>query len=681
MGPNRQDISKFINEILHPEFVHHHPDDLLEVAWSGQDSGAVNRAELFSVFEPEKIIDFIIEKNERTGTNVYVGPVLRRGNTFPGGRAKDDDTTVSRVLFADLDSDDAMVSAREFFKVHKIKPSFFVRTGTIPEDRAHAYFVVPEGVSAEEFTALQKAIIASFPGSDEAIHNKSRIMRVAGTVSYPSARKVSRGYKEELTSFHKPDPSPTYTISQINHYFKPPATTAQIASLSLDIQQGRTDDELMRLIDGVSAGNWHHPMLRAVATMVGRGYSDDMIYRLVAHKCEAGYGDPDVKVMIDGARSNGWGEKRLGMNAIAPADTQNTPILPHKLILTAEEFLSDYTPPNWVLEGVFQGGYLYTITARTGVGKTAVAMSLANAVSIGAEKWAGRDVRKGRVLYLAGENPDDLRLRYMGISRDNEGKADIHFISGVHSIAGMYRQVKEEADRIGPFDLVIIDTGPAYFSVLPDADMNNNAQALAFARSMRDMANLKGRPAIIALTHPPKGAHDDNLIPYGAGALVNEVDGNLALVGDGQVARMSAFHKFRGKDFPALVFQLSTVEVNCDKTGEQMETIIARPVSDAQATNVQIESNQIDDVVLNSIGGLSKAERPYSVAQIMRRANIRDARGEYDHGAAARSVERLLRDKLLVQWRGQYQLTTRGRSEIKGDDDGDEESFSLGLEN
>jgi hypothetical protein len=44
-------------------------------------------------------------------------------------------------------------------------------------------------------------------------------------------------------------------------------------------------------------------MLSATASMVGRGWTDDRIYKLCAPYCWEGEGDPDVEVMVEGARA------------------------------------------------------------------------------------------------------------------------------------------------------------------------------------------------------------------------------------------------------------------------------------------------------------------------------------------------------------------------------------------
>ena len=49
-----------------------------------------------------------------------------------------------------------------------------------------------------DWRQIQKNLIG-WLGTDKGIHNPSRIMRIAGTVSYPDRAKQLRGYQVELT--------------------------------------------------------------------------------------------------------------------------------------------------------------------------------------------------------------------------------------------------------------------------------------------------------------------------------------------------------------------------------------------------------------------------------------------------------------------------------------------------
>jgi hypothetical protein len=51
-----------------------------------------------------------------------------------------------------------------------------------------------------------------------------------------------------------------------------------------------------------------------------------------------------------------------------------------------------------------------------GTGKTAIMLRLAAHVVLG-RPLGGRSVDKGKVLYFAGENPDDIRMRWIAMSQ------------------------------------------------------------------------------------------------------------------------------------------------------------------------------------------------------------------------------------------------------------------------
>jgi hypothetical protein len=88
-------------------------------------------------------------------------------------------------------------------------------------------------------------------------------------------------------------------------------------------------------------------------------------------------------------------------------DAPIVPITSKNLILSSAEFVAGFIPPDYLLDGILLCGFVYSFTAPTGHGKTAIALSLSVAVALG-QDFAGRNVTKGRVLYFAGENPTDV---------------------------------------------------------------------------------------------------------------------------------------------------------------------------------------------------------------------------------------------------------------------------------
>src|SRR5580704_1776861 len=104
--------------------------------------------------------------------------------------------------------------------------------------------------------------------------------------------------------------------------------------------------------------------------------------------------------------------------------------------------------------------------------------------------------------------------------------------------------------------LVIVDTLAAFFD---GQDFNDAKQAGDFMRRLRPATQIKGLPVVVVAAHPVKNAAEDNLVPYGSGAILNEVDGNLTLSKvDGGLVRLHWHGKLRGLEFAPLPFRIET---------------------------------------------------------------------------------------------------------------------------
>jgi hypothetical protein len=133
--------------------------------------------------------------------------------------------------------------------------------------------------------------------------------------------------------------------------------------------------------------------------------------------------------------------------------------------------------------------------------------------------------------------------------------------------AEMVESLKLEQQADGAFKLIVIDTLASFF---PGDNSNDNAQVMAFLRGVRPLTGLDGNPTVVIAAHPVKNAADDNLVPYGGGAILNEVDGNLTMVKMSSTRTMLHWQgKIRGIEFDPLQFELReiTCAAVCDKNG------------------------------------------------------------------------------------------------------------------
>lgn len=121
-------------------------------------------------------------------------------------------------------------------------------------------------------------------------------------------------------------------------------------------------------------------------------------------------------------------------------------------ILSKRQFVGGFTPPDYLIDGALQKRFFYTLTGQTGHAKTAIALHIAQLVSsCAADAMLGSHaVSKGRVIYMVGENPDDLRMRVIGadsLRTDHPEKDQIVFVPGTFAIPDMQATIAAEARR------------------------------------------------------------------------------------------------------------------------------------------------------------------------------------------------------------------------------------------
>lgn len=250
---------------------------------------------------------------------------------------------------------------------------------------------------------------------------------------------------------------------------------------------------------------------------------------------------------------------------------------------TVASFAAEFEPPAYLIEPIVRSGSIYTLTAKTGVGKTAWLSATALAVATGRPEILGAEVDRARVVYLCFENPDDLRMRLLVAAFHLA--IDLTELGEWLIILDARRKPEEISAELarqtasGPFGLVIVDTFAAAFD---GKDINDNVASGEFLRRLRPLTRLPGMPAVIVATHPVKNAQEDNLVPYGGGAILNECDGNLTLSRSGNIVTLHWQGKLRGLDFKARHFRFETAsspEV-LDAKQRQIELMLMRPSSE-----------------------------------------------------------------------------------------------------
>lgn len=318
------------------------------------------------------------------------------------------------------------------------------------------------------------------------------------------------------------------------------------------------------------------------------------------------------------------------------------------LLVSSKDFTGCFTPPDYLIDGLAQRRFIYSLTGNTGTGKTAIALRIAAHVALG-EPIGDHEVEKGRVLYFAGENPDDLRMRWIALSEQmpfDRKAIDVHFIVGAEiEISKIRGRIDEEVEALGGVALVIVDTSAAYFNCDDCKDENDNVQARNHAAMFRSLTLLNDGPTVLVLAHPPKNAKHDNLLPRGGGAFLNEVDGNFTVrKGDG-LTEVHWQGKFRGPEFDPIWFELPTVGAIDlkDSKGRAIRTVIALPVSDED--RAAIEATQDQDA--EAIRALMASTPNLSLMDMARALRWTNAKDQPDKRRIQKGMDRLKRGGLV----------------------------------
>ncbi len=336
---------------------------------------------------------------------------------------------------------------------------------------------------------------------------------------------------------------------------------------------------------------------------------------------------------------------------------------PKPQLLMKAEFVAGFVPPDYLVDQILQRRFVYALTARTGHGKTALALLIARLVSGSDARpmFGSHEVDKGTVVYFAGENPDDVRIR--AIVDDKLARRDPHddriaFIPGTFNLAAMFEACKAGADRLGgKLDLIIVDTSAAYFT---GDDENSSAQMGPHARDLRRLTELPGGPCVLVLCHPAKHVDDARqLLPRGSGAFVAEIDGNLTLWKTDDTVELSHTDKLRGPGFEPMTFRLERIQCPAviDSKGRELRTVRAVAMTDHDHELLNKSARADEDALL-----VAMIEPGRSIAQLAVACGWVTGDGQPHKSKTQRRLVALEKASLVRKNRGVWELSDKGKT-------------------
>jgi AAA domain len=400
--PNRADIERHLNALFSPLFVHPYPEAWIEIAWGNPaNGGRLNQAKHFSVFDLPAAAEFA-EAKSMAGDNVYVGVALRRGETAgrSNGRASGGNTLTASHAWAEFDHEGDAARIDAVLRDKSLLTAFTITTGRTPHQRAHLYFKLADRATVGELKDANTAL-KTLLGSDD-VQNPDRVMRLAGTINYPTPKKAERGYVPELVTLDIRKNAAAYTVEQLTSLADQASRGTEFNSRS-----GRSDNELEALLEAsLQPGYWHNCVRDAIATMIGRGWCDDAIRFACTRYCRDGYGDADLDDLIEGARKK-WAKP----NPEPSPASQQTPSTGIKL--DYYESFDTAVSKNWIVKGVIAKGETSSWIGPPGAAKSALLIDLIIGATSSAD-WRGyRSKEPVGVVYFALERGQLVKRRLM----------------------------------------------------------------------------------------------------------------------------------------------------------------------------------------------------------------------------------------------------------------------------
>lgn len=530
----------------------------------------------------QDLADHAVEMN-KYGLNCYIVVNPVRAGT-PNRSATDADIIASHYFWADGDDEEAANSIRNFAGP---RWTMAVTTGRIPSPRPHIYWRTAEWVfNLAAWTGIQKAIAGRL-STDPTVVNPSRIMRLPGTINWPTDKKAAKGRVAEITTLrteYEDDRDPV-SFEQMLRAFGPGPSLAQqaqsAAGLAIDTGPQAMDREAAR-IKALSGEQWNIEVFRLVGSYVRSGLSDGEIIALTERLTLPGYTVDqtrrEVQSMIDRTRANPKFEEAkpyasLQIDTGPPSTSFDTPAMPVSL-----EWFDDIEPSlidAYLVKGVLSDGAMSVIYGPSNSGKTFFAMDLAFHVAIGAA-WRGRKVKQAGVLYLAAEGGRGVLNRVAALKLQHgvtavplavkrAGMDLLHDQADLKQIVALAEEVKTRATGL-PL-VIVIDT---LSRIMAGGDENSAADMTALIRNIDAVREVTG--AHIILVHhtgkdTAKGARGHSSLRAATDTEIEVSNENGA-----RAATVTKQRDYQGGEIFA--FNLKSVPLGIDQDGDEVSSCI-----------------------------------------------------------------------------------------------------------
>lgn len=425
---------------------------------------------------------------------------LTSSNYWSSGVYKDGYRNLKNFLYADfialdIDNGCTIEKAKEVFSEYKhiILPSQNhrkIKKGVLA-DRFRVILQLEKRITdVREYKATWKELFKKFPFLDNACSDASRFWNPSSGEAYSSHWKSGKMVK---------------VVKPKNDILLKP---------TLSDLKGNLNRKTYDFLLNGKKDNWNHALYEAALDFRSQGYSQEEaeFYLKIASREELGndgeLDNNDLKTINSAYMAESVGHEKRGSAGVFN-------------IKSIGQLMNSSGELDWIVDDFMVRGGLSLWAGAPKAGKSTIIRQLCKCIVRG-ETFLGRECKKGKVLYLALEEQEQLlakQLTQLGLTDEDSEDFKIH-------VGPVISQNKIEAlgELIGALetDFVVIDTLILFAGI---KDINSYNEVYGHISNFRDLAR-KNNVHIMFVHHQNKGPNDKSYIPG-----TNSIMGSQALHG------------------------------------------------------------------------------------------------------------------------------------------------------
>lgn len=383
----------------------------VEIAWIAK-SGAIG-ARLFDLTELDEAAAWAARANANAGQNVYFSAGLRSYEAETNERAKKTDVISVAAIKVDCDDPGCLTRALNAAADGGFPPNIAIFTSKEPSLRGSLWWILDEPGDQHRAERIEQRLIAMF-GADKSAWNCDRIMKLAGSVAWPTKKDrviEVTGHYEAVTR-RQP-----YTLDEIEHSIgRAQIGKTNIADRVVEIELNdakRTIDVAEFLEAARAPEKFHEFALPAIMSLVRKGVPPEPIIELLGGAIALAGVNPkqrhrEMVNMVRGAVQKVVPAAPTPQPDAIPATPEGRDPFP----LIALDEIGMHGPPEWRIEGLIPKRGFGVLYGPSGAFKSFVALDMALTVAHGLD-WRGKPVEGAGAAYIAGEGTYGIQNRVL----------------------------------------------------------------------------------------------------------------------------------------------------------------------------------------------------------------------------------------------------------------------------